>query len=60
MGALIHKDDGRLPKHIMFGEIKDGVKKGRGGQEKEWATCVDGDFRSSKIQQNWKHVARDA
>ena len=33
--ALIRMGDGRLPKHVMFGKIKNGVKKGRGGQEKE-------------------------
>ena len=29
-------DDGRLSKRVMFGTIKDGVKKGRGGQESGW------------------------
>ena len=53
-------DDGRLPKRVTFGTIKDGVKKGRGGQEKEWVACVESDVRSFKVQQNWKHVARDA
>ena len=49
-------DDGRLPKRTK----KDGVKKGRGGQEKEWVACVESDVRSFKIQQNWKYAARDA
>ena len=53
-------DDGRFPKRVKFGTIKDGVKKGRGGQEKEWATFVENDARSFKIQGNWKHAARDA
>ena len=35
-------------------------KKGRGGKEKEWVTCMESDVRSSKIQQNLKHAARDA
>ena len=52
-------DDGRLLKRVMFGTIKDGVKKGRGGQEKEWVTCVESHVRPFKIQQNWKHVGRD-
>ena len=43
-------DDGRLPKRVMFGTIKDEVKKGRGGQEKEWVACVESDVRSFKIQ----------
>ena len=53
-------EDGRLPKRVMFGTMKDGVKKGRGGQEKEWVACVESDVRAFKIQQNWKHAARDA
>ena len=44
-------DDGRLSKRVM-------VKKGWGGQEKKWATCVESEI--SDIQQNWKHAARDA
>ena len=40
-------DDGRLPKRVMIEAIKDGVKKGRGGQEKEWVACV-------KSEENWK------
>ena len=53
-------DDGRLPKRVMFGTIKDRVKKGRGGQEKEWVACVESDVRTFRIQQNWKNAARDA
>ena len=34
-------DDGRLTKRVLFGTINDGVEKGWGGQEKEWATCVE-------------------
>ena len=30
-GALIRMDDERLPKRVMFGKVKDGVKKGWGG-----------------------------
>ena len=44
----------------MFGKIEDGVKKGRGGQEQEWATCVESDVRFFNIQQKWKYTARDA
>ena len=53
-------DDGRLPKRVMSGTIKDGVKKRRDGQEKKWVACVESDVRSFKNQQNWKHAARDA
>ena len=41
-------DDGRLPKRVTYGKIKDGVKKGRGEQEKECATCVEGDVQASR------------
>ena len=47
------------PKRVIFGKIKDGVIKGRGGQEKEWVACVEIDARSFKIQQNSKYAARD-
>ena len=57
--ALIRTDDGRLPKRVMFGKIKDGVKKGQGRQEQKWTTCVENDVRSFKIQHNWKHAVRD-
>ena len=53
-------DDGRLPKRVMFGTIKNEVKKGRDEQKKEWVVCVESDVRSFKIQQNWKHAAQDA
>ena len=55
-GALARMDDGRLPKRVMFGTIKDGVKKGRGGLKKEWVAYVKSHVRSFKIQQNWKHA----
>ena len=50
-GALTRMDDGWLPKRVMLGTIKDGVKKGRCRQEKEWDTCSEYDVRSFKIQQ---------
>ena len=53
-------NDGRLLKRDMFGTIMDGVKNGRGGQEKEWVTCVESHVRPFKIQRNWKHAGRDA
>ena len=59
-GALIRMDDERIPKRVMFGKIEDGDKKLGGGQEKEFATYVESDVRSFKIQRNWKHAARDA
>ena len=39
-------DDGRLPKRVIFGTIKDGVNGVRGEQEKEWVACVESDVRS--------------
>ena len=43
-------DDGRLPKRVMFGTISDGVKKGRGGQEKEWVACVESFQDPTKLE----------
>ena len=35
-GALTRMDDGRLPKRVMFGTIKDGPRKDGAGKRKEW------------------------
>lgn len=43
-------DDAPLPKGVMFGKHEDGVKIRRGGQEKEWATCVESDVRAFNIE----------
>ena len=32
-----------LAMRVMLGAIKDGIKKGRGGQEIEWVACVKSD-----------------
>ena len=37
---------GRLPKRIMFGNLEGAVRRGRGGQEKEWTDCVQSDIRA--------------
>ena len=59
-GALIRMSGGRLPKQIMFENIEGAVRRGRGGDEKEWANCVRSDVRVFGIAGNWKAVALEA
>ena len=40
--TLIRTSDRRLPNRIMFRNLKDAVKRGRVGKEKESVECVDG------------------
>ena len=48
---------GQLPKRIMFGNLKGAVRRGRGGKEKEWTGCVQGDIRAFGITGDWKTMA---
>ena len=48
---------GRLPKRIVFGNLEDGVRRGRGGKEKEWTDCVQSDIQAFGIAGDWKATA---
>ena len=48
---------GRLPKRIVFGNLKGAVRKGRDGKEKEWTNCVQSDIRAFGITGDWKATA---
>ena len=48
---------GRLPKRIVFGNLEGAVRRGRGGKEKEWTDCVQGDIRAFGIAGDWKATA---
>ena len=45
---------GRLPKRIVFGNLKGAVRRARGGSEKEWTECVQSDIRAFGIAGDWK------
>ena len=45
---------GRLPKRIMFGNLEGAVRRGQGGNEKEWTDCVQSDIRAFGITGDWK------
>ena len=51
---------GRLPKRIIFGNLKGAVRRGRGGKEKEWTDCVQSDTRAFGIAGGWKATALKA
>ena len=40
---------GRLPKRIVFGNLEDAVRRGRGRKEKEWTDCVQSYIRAFDI-----------
>ena len=54
-GTLLRMSSGRLPKQIMFGNLEGAVRRGRGGEEKEWADCVHSDIRAFGITGDWKN-----
>ena len=47
----------RLPKLMVFGNLEDAVRRGRGGKEKEWTDRVQSDIRESGIMGDWKATA---
>ena len=51
---------GRLPKRIVFGDLKGSVRRGRGGKEKDWTDCVQSDIRAFGIAGNRKMTALEA
>ena len=52
--------DGRLPMRIMFRNLEGAVRRGRGGEEKEWTDCVQSDIRAFGIAGDWKAMALKA
>ena len=48
---------GRLPKRIVFGNLEGAVRRGRGGEEKEWTDCVQSKIRAFGIVREWKATA---
>ena len=51
---------GRLPKRIMFGNLEGAVRRERGGKEKEWTDCVQGEIQVFGITGDWKTMALKA
>ena len=48
-GTLLRMSGGRLPKQIVLGNFEGAVRRGRGGEEKEWTDCVQSDIRAFGI-----------
>ena len=59
-GTLIRMSGGRLPERIVFGNLEDAVRRGRGGKEKEWTDCVQSDVRAFGIAGDWKVTGSEA
>ena len=43
-GTLLRMNGGRQPKQIVFANLKDAVRRGRGGKQKELTDCVQSDI----------------
>ena len=59
-GTLIRMSGGRLPKRIMFGNLKGAVRRRRDGKENRWTDCVQSDMRAFGITGEWKAIALKA
>ena len=59
-GTLLRMSGGRLPKRIVFGNLEGAVRRGRGGEEKEWTDCAQSDIRAFGIAGDWKASALNA
>ena len=58
-GFVVHMEDTRLPKCVMFGETVEGAGC-VAGQEKEWMGCFLDDLRAFGINAgHWTTAARD-
>ena len=51
---------GRLPKRNVSGNLEGAVRRGRGGNKKEWTDCVQSDIRAFGIAGDWKATALKA
>ena len=51
---------GRLPKRIVFENLEGAVRRGRGGEEREWTDCTQSDIRAFRIAVDWKVTALNA
>ena len=60
VGTLLQMSGGRLPKRIVFGNLEDAIRRGRGGKEKEWTDCVQSDIRAFGIAGDWEATALKA
>ena len=59
-GTLLRMSGGRLPKRIMFGNLENAVRRGRGGKEKEWTDYVQSNIRAFGITGDWKTMTLKA
>ena len=51
---------GRLPKRIVFGNLENAMRRGRGGKEKEWTDCIQSDVRAFGIVGDWRATVVEA
>ena len=46
-----------VAKANLFGNLEGAVRRGRGGEEKEWTHCVQSDIMAFGITGDWKAMA---
>ena len=56
-GTLIRMSGEWPPKRIVFENLEDALRRGRGGKEKEWTDYVQSDIREFGIAWDWKATA---
>ena len=49
-----------MPKRIVFGNLEGAVRRGRGGNKKEWTNCVQSDIRAFGMTGDWIATALKA
>ena len=49
-----------MPKRIVFGNLEGAVRRGRGGNKKEWTNCVQSDIRVFGMTGDWIATALKA
>ena len=59
-GALIRTSGGRLPKRVVFGNLAVEGRRRRGGNDKEWADCVESGIRAFGVTGDWKAASLKA
>ena len=53
-GMLVQISGGRLRKQIVYGNLKDAERRGRGEKENKWTDCVQSDIGAFGIAGDWK------
>ena len=59
-GTLIQMNGWWFPKRIVFGNLEDAMRRGRGAKEQEWSDCVQSDIWEFGLSADSKAAALEA